>query len=241
MKDRKIESHPIPNKKTKDTMYAPPLIFFTFVAAVTTWCSAITTTIAVPLPHIPSQFSADLIITSHQLDPKQNYPPRERHIKIVYDNIGGMAYAKIIKGYEAGRTYIRRYDLKNEYMVRGGKYPECRRSYLGEKMPEVLFPRQIQYKGKDNNNNNADHWIYENVDSLVHIYSKDLLPFQATEESIANGKKMPLSTYEFRNMVVGPPKDKNIFEIPSGYTHETCENYVGGYPYLHAFLHFLRF
>ena len=42
-------------------------------------------------------------------------------------------------------------------------------------------------------------------------------------------------------MVVGPPKDKNIFEIPSGYTHETCENYVGGYPYLHAFLHFLRF
>ena len=196
-----------------------------------------------PLPHIPSQFSADLVVTSHQIDAKQNYPPRERHIKIVYDSIGGMAYAKITKGYEAGRTYIRRYDRKKEYMVRGGKYPECRRSYLGEQMPEVIFPRQIQYKGKDiaDNNEDTDHWTIENMDSMVHIYSKNLLPFQAIEESIVDGEKKLLSTYEFRNIVVGSPQDKSVFEIPNTYTDETCDNYIGGFPYLHAFSHFLRF
>ena len=75
----------------------------------------------IPLPHIPSQFAADLVVTSNQIDTQQTYPPRERHIKIVYDAVGGMAYAKIIKGYDAGKTYIRRYDLKKEYMVRSGK------------------------------------------------------------------------------------------------------------------------
>ena len=38
-----------------------------------------------------------------------------------------------LQGYEEGKTFYRRYDNKYEYMVRGDPYPECQRSYLGEK------------------------------------------------------------------------------------------------------------
>lgn len=193
------------------------------------------------LPHIPRQFTTDLVITSHQVDAAREYPPRERHIKIVYDSNTPAVYAKIVKGYEAGRTYVRRYDLKKEYMVRGGQYAECRRSYLGEKLPEVVFPRHIHYEGKDSEDMNMDHWTIKNQDSIIHIYMKNKLPFKAVEESVNGGMSTLLSSYEFRNVIVGPPKNKNIFDIPNGYKHDECDNLVGGFPYIHAFLHFLRF
>lgn len=51
---------------------------------------------------------------------------------IVYDNAGGRAKVVVREGYNAGKTFIRLYGSKKEYMIREGEYPTCRRSYLGE-------------------------------------------------------------------------------------------------------------
>ena len=196
-----------------------------------------------PLPHIPKQFTADLVVTAHQLDPSKSYPPSERRIEIAYDAVRGMVYAKIVSGYESGRTYIRRYDLKKEYMVRGGKYPECRRSYLGETLPEVLFSRKIKYQGETADKKRPqklNYWTEESYDSKVHIFHDGRLPVRATEESVFEGKTTPLSTYEFQNMKIGQPPD-SFFQLPEQYTHESCDRQVDGFPYIHAFLHYLKF
>lgn len=61
-------------------------------------------------PKFPLQFSADLEITAHLVDKTKDYPPWLRKIKINYDYIQKLARAEISHGYEAGRTYVRRYD-----------------------------------------------------------------------------------------------------------------------------------
>ena len=38
-------------------------------------------------------------------------------------------------GYEAAKTYIRRYDKKIEYCTRDAPINDCQRSYLSEEMP----------------------------------------------------------------------------------------------------------
>ena len=93
------------------------------------------------VPELPKQFSADLEITAHLVDRTKDYPPWLRKIHIKYDFDNKLARANITHGYEAGRTYIRRYDQKREYMVKAGEFAECQRSYLGEKMP---LPEQIE-------------------------------------------------------------------------------------------------
>ena len=87
----------------------------------------------------PSQFSAELEVESHLLDHEGEYPPRTKVAHIYYDFQGKRAKANITVGYEAGVTYIRRYDLQKEYLVDEGPYPQCKRSYLGETMPAPTF------------------------------------------------------------------------------------------------------
>ena len=57
---------------------------------------------------------------------------------------------------------------------------------------------------------------------------------------VFEGKTTPLSTYEFQNMKIGQPPD-SFFQLPEQYTHESCDRQVGGFPYIHAFLHYLKF
>lgn len=91
-------------------------------------------------PALPRQFGADLTVVSHLTDPRQNYPPSVREMSIQYDFDQKIARADVTKGYESGKTYIRRYDQKNEYMVKHGKYQKCERAYLGETMPTPEIP-----------------------------------------------------------------------------------------------------
>ena len=196
-----------------------------------------------PLPFIPKQFTAELVYTAHLVDRSKEYPPAERHINFAYDALRGLAYAKVLKGYLAGRTYIRRYDMKREYMLGEGKYPECRRTSIGEHLPEVIFPRDIVYIGiKRIGNEDFNHWVHESQDSRVQIFhhAASGAPFRVTEESIFEGKVSPLTTYELRNIQLGKPND-SFFELPSMYSEATCDRHVGGFPYIHLFYHYLKF
>lgn len=82
-------------------------------------------------PALPTQFRADVSITSHLTDPRQKYPPSVRLMKVQYDFQQQLAKAEMVHGYEANKTYVRRYDQKREYMVKHGQYKKCERAYLG--------------------------------------------------------------------------------------------------------------
>jgi len=85
-----------------------------------------------PTASFPLQISATIEITAHLIEPSLEYPPRTRRMVVHYDYIRKMARADIEEGYEAAKTYIRRYDQKNEYMVRLPPIDDCKRSYLGK-------------------------------------------------------------------------------------------------------------
>ena len=79
----------------------------------------------------PLQISADVDITAHLIAEASDYPPRNRKMKIYYDYVNKIARADIEEGYEASKSYIRRYDRKQEYMIRYPPIDDCKRSYLG--------------------------------------------------------------------------------------------------------------
>ena len=78
-------------------------------------CAVLFFSIEAASPKFPLQFEADLEITAHLVDRTKDYPPWLRKIKINYDYIKKFARAEISHGYEAGRTYVRRYDQVGVY------------------------------------------------------------------------------------------------------------------------------
>lgn len=85
------------------------------------------------LSQIPEQFSARLEVTSHMVDRTKEYPPWIREMDISYDHVAGRAKVVVQDGIDAGRTFLRLYESKKEYIIREKEYPSCRRSYLGER------------------------------------------------------------------------------------------------------------
>eukprot|EP01036_Dinobryon_divergens_P047514 gene47514-63700_t len=83
-----------------------------------------------PSPSFPLQLSANIEISAHLIEESQEYPPKKRRMTIYYDYIHKLARADIDEGYEAAKSYIRRYDAKQEYMVRHPPIEDCKRSYL---------------------------------------------------------------------------------------------------------------
>lgn len=161
---------------------------------------------------------------------------------IDYDYVNKMARADIKEGYEAEKTYIRRYDNENEYMIRAPPIDDCKRSYLGEKMPypdisESVFLREERIDGLL-----ANHFVFEDYETLIHIYLEKSsgAPILLEQGSLIDGVYSPLLSYKYDNVALGAPK-KSTFDILSPYTHQTCERMVGGFPYLHVFHYFVRF
>ena len=60
------------------------------------------------------------------------YPPWKRKIEVWYDLPARKVKAYVHEGFEANKTFIRRYDTKQEYLVRDDEFAECRRAYLSE-------------------------------------------------------------------------------------------------------------
>jgi hypothetical protein len=47
---------------------------------------------------------------SHLTDPRQDYPPSLGRMKVQYDFDQQVARAEMLQGYNAGKTFVRRYD-----------------------------------------------------------------------------------------------------------------------------------
>lgn len=194
-----------------------------------------------PVPIFPLQLSATVEITAHLIEASSEYPPRTRRMKVDYDYIRKIARIDIEEGYEAAKTYIRRYDQKNEYMIRDPPINDCKRSYLGEVMP---FPdiTDTKFIGVDSIKNvECYHFIHTDYDTILHIYMavESGAPVRLVQESMEDGVITPMLTYDYLNVILGPPVD-NLFEIPKPFSHSACERHTGGFPYIHIFHYFVR-
>ncbi|KAF0701595.1 Aste57867_7968 [Aphanomyces stellatus] len=213
-------------------------------------------------PRLPLYFETDLEIFSHLIDASASYPPALRKMKIRYDYTQGLARADILAGYDKGKSYIRRYDSKREYKVRYGKYKNCERAYLGEEMPIPDLPRDLVYQGNQHVlGQECELWSFDIPHTLLRIHvfeSVDTqVPMRLTQESQDDvGDWLPVITYDFVNLKVEPQVRRHVrpvshvfsnaqemksFDIPGGYTHDTCTRSVVGFPYIHIFEHYLRF
>lgn len=175
---------------------------------------------------------------------------------LYYDYIAKKARADIEAGYEAAKMYIRRYDNKNEYMVRLPPINDCKRSYLGEVMPFPDIP-DTEFVGTSIVEGiQCNHYVHEDYDTRVHIYmaAADGTPVRLTQESTikentpvdiegnaaADAVYTPLLTYDYSDVTLEAP-EPSLFELPEPYTHKACTRHVGGFPYLHVFHYFVRF
>jgi hypothetical protein len=196
-----------------------------------------------PAAAFPLQLSADIKVTAHLIPEDQAYPPRVRYMHIDYDYMNKLARADIKEGYEAEKTYIRHYDEENEYMIRMPPIDDCKRSYLGEKMPypdlsEVVFVKEEKVDGGVL----ANHFVFEDFETLVHIWMAKSTgaPIKLQQGSFVDGVYTPLLSYDYSNVRLEQPTE-SLFSILKPFTHETCERQVGGFPYLHVFHYFVRF
>ncbi len=194
----------------------------------------------------PLQLTADLTIIAHLVAEASEYPPRERYLSIAYDYTNKVARADIAKGFEAAKTYIRRYDEKQEYMVRPEPIEDCKRSYLGEVMPFPVVP-DVTFAGEETVSGIlCNHYIHIDVDTKVDVFmAKDTGgPVRLLQSSIdpdnASGEATAVLSYEYSNVQLGVPSI-DMFDLPSPYTYTSCDNQIGGFPYLHIFHYFVKF
>jgi hypothetical protein len=124
-------------------------------------------------PVLPTQFRADVVMTSHLTEPAQSYPPSVRELAVQYDFEQRVARAEVRRGHDQGKVFVRRYDTvprvnkasgcaptrltlsgwslslsplqRREYMAKRGAYRACERAYLGDEMPrpEIPFPQRF--------------------------------------------------------------------------------------------------
>jgi len=196
------------------------------------------------LPRLPQQFAAKVTTIAHLVDRSKEYPPWRKVMHVRFDAVNKLASAQIEEGHDAGKLFIRRYDEKWEYAVRGGKYPGCERAYLSEEMPEAALPGALAFQGiVDIDGVRCEHWAASAIFSNWHVYVTEdgHVPRRVVDvfpDGTAEGEKV--MTYEFEDVQLGP-QDAADFALPEPYTHKTCERQIGGFPYIHAFLHFIRF
>lgn len=209
-------------------------------------------------PTLPLQFSAVIHVTAHLIDENGQYPPRLRKLVVDYDLIAGAVRATVVTGYQAGRIYLRRYDAKKEYMIRGmGISPDCRRAYLGEPMPQPnILPEDFGFGGHETIGGgvcpgmapaercDAEHWVHDAVETRVHIWAvrtsaDSAIPVRLRNDFIGpKGNALSLMTYEFMDLHLSPPSQES-FSLPLPLSHDSCERHIGGFPYIHAFDHYL--
>ena len=125
------------------------------------------------------------------------------------------------QGYDEGKTFLRRYDNKSEFMIRGPPYPECVRSYLGERMPPPVFPDPFELVGSDDIDGAAcEHWVDDLGVNRVHLWMCPALPGSGgaeglmvprrlTDEQVVDGveESIPLMTYDWLDLKLGPLAD----------------------------------
>jgi hypothetical protein len=202
------------------------------------------------------------------VDRTKDYPPWLRVIQVAYDFEAQKVKAVVEQGYDEGKTFLRRYDNKSEFMVRGGEYPECQRAYLGETMPPPRLPTSLVFvSGGDVIDGAAcEHWVDDLGLNRVHVWacpaidggeggesgesklsSGSLWPRRVLDEQVdPGGVSVPLMTYDFTQLRVNAAAAQvldapSTFDVPPPYGWRSCARNIGGFPYLHVFHHYVRF
>jgi len=195
----------------------------------------------------PLQFSAVVRIIAHLVPVESEYPPRERVLKVDYDYTNKVARADVPKGFEAAKTYFRRYDEKQEYMVRPDPIGDCKRSYLGEVMPFPVIPDTTPAGEETFDGVMCNHYVHMDHDTRLDVYmdKSSGAPVRLVQSSLdsmdgTDQNYSPVLSYMYSDVQLGAPNIDN-FDLPSPYTYTSCDNQVGGFPYLHIFHYFVRF
>ena len=87
---------------------------------------------------------------------------------------------------------------------------------------------------------------FHHIDYTTHLHAyyniETGAPIQLLQEDVnsISGENKLLLTYQYADVIIGPP-DEELFEIPVPYDHGSCENMIGGFPYIHIFHHFVKF
>ncbi|ETL93517.1 hypothetical protein L917_08302 [Phytophthora nicotianae] len=194
-------------------------------------------------PQLPHQFQAEVHVLSHLTDPRQEYPLSMGRMKVQYDFDQQLARAEMLEGYNAGKTFLRRYDQKQEFMVKSGEFRKCERAYLGDAMPVPEIPFAQEFVAMESVRGKVcEHWVHAHDNVRVHVYSdvSTNVPIRLTEENVIDGQPTMLQTFDFHNVHIGP-QNVSSFAIPDGYERSDCARNVGGFPYIHAFHYYLRF
>jgi hypothetical protein len=161
---------------------------------------------------------------------------------MVFFFVDSRARAEIEGGYEAAKIYIRRYDLKQEYMVRLPPIDDCKRSYLGEIMPfpDIINSNYIHQELVDGVI--CNYYLHEDFGTRVHIYfnAENSAPVRLIQEAVEDNQSLPMLTYDYSDVVLGEPAP-SWFDVPSPHSHDTCDRHIGGFPYLHVFHYFVKF
>jgi hypothetical protein len=143
-------------------------------------------------PQLPKSFKTLLTTTADLLpDPKSpsDYPPKYRAMELTYSYELGFARIEIMTGYEAGKSYLRRYggegdaDLlirpNSDYQIRRARSSEdkknppagrCLRSHLGEDMPPPQLPLMVLLGFELIDGLECAHWVRDDGDERVHVY-----------------------------------------------------------------------
>lgn len=218
-------------------------VFAAYAALFVVFAVALPVRQKTPSISFPLQFSAEITITVPLLSNEVPYPPKVQVKQVYYDYLNKRARADISEGYEAAKTYIRRYDHKDEYMVRKPPIGDCKRSYLGEKMPFPEFPEETKFLDVvDVQTTMCNCFVFTDGDVRVRMYmdKSNGAPVKLVEEFEENGLWNTMLQYDFANVVLGEPQP-SLFELPEPHSRGSCDRHVAGFPYIHAFHYFVRF
>ncbi len=115
-------------------------------------------------------------------------------------------------------------------------------------MPWPEFPVTMEARGVEDiafggAARRTQHWVEDIGEERTHVWvdADTGAPLRLTNEAVAaDGAVTPLMTYELLYSRLGAPDDAH-FALQQGWTHKTCERFLTGFPYIHAFHWYLRF
>lgn len=223
-------------------------------------------------PKFLNDFEASITITSNLLPPDVEYPPRTKTVNVQYSLEVRKAKVEITEGYEAGKTYLRDYANELEYMIKGGEYPACQRSYLGEEIAEVSLPRMVHLGVEVIEGVEMQHWVRDSGVERVHVYADaEGLPRRLITQDVVRdggggegeGEAVTTMTYAVTAIREVKQWTKEAWELGGGRGDvvwvkgrglgevevevggskgqgQYCENFQGGFPYIHLFHWYLR-
>mmetsp|Transcript_5504 Transcript_5504/g.7441 ORF Transcript_5504/g.7441 Transcript_5504/m.7441 type:complete len:232 (-) Transcript_5504:145-840(-) len=202
-------------------------------------------------PKLPTQFSAKINITAHNVDREKDYPPWLKKLEVWYDFDSGRFRAEFK---HTSRTAIRRYDKSKEFLVsRVDGAVHCQVSKLKDQMPEPEWPQDAVFEESEVMEGRVcNRWRVEGsgvggVDVVIHIEEPSGALVRVQAETIEQIEPVRLTrpditydVYKFRFHSPSASKFNLPKDVKGG--EVTCERQPNdiGFPYIHFFHYYYR-